>query len=648
MISLRPVNRTGLIISLTSIALFVWLAAVNPKYIEERIESLTLIYRFQIRNLIAKPHTPDNIVIVMVDEKSLSELGRWPWPRKIQARLISEILDQSPKVLAIDILFPENEDAASDTSLGNSMAPHSAKVVLATGFNVPKTSTDTGGPDAPEYALDATIRKVKDMKLGSPILADRIIPPIQVIGQSAQLGHVYNLKDIDGKTVWEVPFLGYNGDFYPSLALQAARIALDVPMDEMVLYMGRGIGLGSRFIHIAPFGGRMPVNYLGPENSVPNVSASDVLNGTIDHSFFNNKIVFLGTSAIATYDIITTPFSANTPGAEKNATVTENIVNNRFITKTSQGVDMFATLAAGLFLALLLPGMQALQATLYSFLILLGYLTAAQIFFSFYGLWINVVYPVSNILVIFTGTTVTKYFLEEKKAKEIRRIFSSYVSPKIVEEVISHPEKAGLSGQKKTVTILFSDIQGFTSISERNSPEAVVAILNEYFTEMTNIIFKWDGTLDKFVGDEIMAFWGAPVDQFDHAERAIRCALDMSKRLSSLREKWAIEGKEVLNAGLGINTGEVVIGNIGAEGKKMDYTAIGDHVNIAARVEKLTRQYKAKILITEFTQQQISGLISKGRVGHIEIMFTDTVRVKGKDKDLRIYSVRDTLEKEQI
>ena len=244
------------------------------------------------------------------------------------------------------------------------------------------------------------------------------------------------------------------------------------------------------------------------------------------------------------------------------------------------------------------------------------------------------------MLIIFVSLTVTKFFFEEKKAKEIRSMFSSYVSPKIVEVLINNPEKAKLGGERKVVTALFSDIAGFTSLSEKRNPEEVVDLLNEYFEEMTGIIFKWDGTLDKFVGDEIMAFWGAPVDQPDHAERAVRCAMDMIDSLARMQEKWAKEGKDILDCGIGINTGEVLIGNIGASGKKMDYTIIGDNVNLAARVETLTRTYGAKIILTEFTLNHLGSIMKQGIIDHYTRKELETVRVKGKEKEVEIFELR--------
>ena len=210
-------------------------------------------------------------------------------------------------------------------------------------------------------------------------------------------------------------------------------------------------------------------------------------------------------------------------------------------------------------------------------------------------------------------------------------MFSSYVSKRIVDELIKDPSKATLGGDRKEITVLFSDIRGFTSFSEKHQPEEVVKLLNEYLGAMTEIVFDYEGTLDKFVGDAIMALWGAPVGQPDHADRAVRCALAMIERLKQLQAKWAAEGKYVIDIGIGINTGDMVVGNMGAEGKKMDYTVIGDNVNLGARLEGLTRQYNNHIIISEFTYEKVKDIVQVNELG--------SVTVKGKQKPVRIYDL---------
>jgi adenylate cyclase len=227
--------------------------------------------------------------------------------------------------------------------------------------------------------------------------------------------------------------------------------------------------------------------------------------------------------------------------------------------------------------------------------------------------------------------TAYRFFTEERRARDIRKMFSSYVSKRIVDELIRDPSKMRLGGTRKQMTVLFSDIRGFTTFSEKYQPEEVVSQLNEYLGAMTDIVFEHDGTLDKFVGDAVMAFWGAPLDQPDHAQRAVRCGLDMIRKLRELQQKWAAEGKHVIDIGVGINSGEMVVGNMGAEGKKMDFTVIGDNVNLAARVEGLTRKYDSHIIITEYTYAKVKD--------SVEAKELEAVTVKGKERPVVMYNV---------
>jgi len=386
----------------------------------------------------------------------------------------------------------------------------------------------------------------------------------------------------------------------------------------------------------------MLVNYLGGQESINYVSAADVIKGRVDPVMFKDMVVMLGTSAVATYDQKVTPFSANLPGIEKNATVVYNILTEDYLKKSPGVIEMVITLLTAIILSLLLHRMRAIQGTMLAFSLIAMYILLSFYLFVFSLTWINRIYPVLNMLCIYVVQTTTKFFFEEKKARDIRKMFSSYVSPGVVEALINNPEMAKLGGERKEVTVLFSDIAGFTSLSEKLQPEEVVSLLNEYFKEMTDVIFKWQGTFDKIVGDEIMSFWGAPIEQPNHAELAARCALNMHKTLRKLQAKWKAEGRPLLDCGIGLNTGEVLVGNIGAEDKKMDYTIMGDHVNAGARVEALTRQYKAKILLTEFTAKRLEKLIDEKQMGHVKLVFKDFVKVKGKELQLGIYELVDT------
>jgi adenylate cyclase len=438
---------------------------------------------------------------------------------------------------------------------------------------------------------------------------------------------------------WEAMAIAYQGIFCPSLDLKAAALFLGIPQGKTVLQAAQSIRLGEkRKIPTDPFG-RSLIYYYGPEKTFPHYAISDILDGTVPARNLAGKIVLVGATAIGIYDLRVTPFSPAMPGIEKHASVVASILENKFLAKAPLAVNLAILLPLSLlFLLLITPrgagGASLLTGLFVSLILLSGYLL-----FIWKGIWIYVAYPSLNLLAIFTGITSFNYAAEERYARQIRSLFSSYVTERVVSELIRHPELARLGGERREITLLFSDVRGFTSFSEKHAPEEVVSILNEYLEAMTEVIFRWEGTLDKFIGDAILAFWGAPLRQDNHAELGVRCALHMTQRLKELQEKWHAQGKPVLDAGIGINTGEVLVGNIGALGKKMDYTIIGDHVNLGSRVESLTRKFNAHILITEYTLQKIIPEIERGNIGHLSSKGIHKVLVKGKKFPVSLYDL---------
>jgi adenylate cyclase len=263
-----------------------------------------------------------------------------------------------------------------------------------------------------------------------------------------------------------------------------------------------------------------------------------------------------------------------------------------------------------------------------------------------HGLCLPIVTPMLTIGAVFTLTTVQNYFAKERQARQIHSMFASYVSPQIVEELIKCPSKASVGGQRRELTMLFADIVGFTAFSEQRPAEAVVAQLNEYLAAMTEVIFRWNGTLDKFVGDAIVVFWGAPLDQPDHAKLAVQCAVEMRATLRRLQDGWRKEGKPALDNGIGINTGVALVGNIGAEGKKIDYTMIGDHVNLASRLQEMTRTLKVPIILSEFTSAKLTEISHRcvnrptdGQAADLALTRLRVVSVKGRQDPVAVYTV---------
>ena len=630
-------SPTIVIFGVVCTTLFLFLHLWSPRFIEENVEGAFLDYRFKIRNLLKKPAVPENIVIVEIDEKSLDRYGRWPWNRTLQARLIDKIMKGDPSVLSVDIFYPEHENKKADTALSKTLKKSKGRIVLAAGFDLEK-ETDQNTPD---YLLDNAITDIKDQsrfKNQKPVTVTKRKISIPLLSSNAVLGHVFSPSDTDGKLRWECLYVKYGDDLYPSLSLMAAARSLNKDVSALTVYAGRGVMLGDTFIP-TDASGRMRINYLGPDRTFHYISAADVLSAQVNPSVFNDKIVFLGTSAISTFDFAVTPFSARMPGVEKNATVAASVLGNGFIIDTPVTIVSLLILVTGLALTIIFTRFRALTALSTAMLLIVLFSVGNTYVFTYQGRYLNFVYPFFNMALISVFSGSYKYLTEERRARELKTMFSHYVSPKIVHELIEHPEMAKLGGYRREVTVLFSDVRGFTTFSERRQPEEVVSHLNEYLQEMTDIIFKWEGTLDKFVGDEIMAFWGAPLEQPNHAELAVKCALNMSDRLEQLQAKWRAEGKEPLDSGIGINTGDVLVGNIGSADKKMDYTIIGDHVNLGARVETLTRKYDSRVLISEFTEAKIRNLIEEGVFYRVDMKEMDTVKVKGKDIPIKIFGI---------
>ena len=475
-----------------------------------------------------------------------------------------------------------------------------------------------------------------------------MLPPLDTFAQQAKgLGHVYRLPDHDGVTRREVLALHHGDAYYPSFALEVARLYLGQTREHMALLLGDGVQVGATFVPTDQRL-RMLINYAGRDLRFPWVSATDVIHHRIPSDFFRGKVVLVGTAALGTYDQLSTPFSANFSGVEKNATVIENILHERFLTAGlwTGPVEFGLVLLLGLMLTYVLPHVRAVPGTCLAAVTWIGYAGAVQTIFVVKGICLPVVMPTLTIGSVFVATTVLNYVFKERQAREIHSMFASYVSPRIVQELMKSPSKATLGGQRKELTMLFADLVGFTTFSEHRPAEDVVNQLNEYLSTMTDVIFRWNGTLDKFVGDEIVVFWGAPLDQPDHAELAVQCALEMQARLKDLQARWKTQGKPILENGIGINTGVALVGNIGAEGKKMDYTMIGDHVNLAARFQGLTRMLGHQILLTEFTASQLALGLGRGkpdaqrrRLDHIQLRKLQVVTVKGRQAPVGAYTV---------
>ncbi|OGW41611.1 MAG: hypothetical protein A2010_14825 [Nitrospirae bacterium GWD2_57_9] len=600
----------------------------NVRFLEI-LEQKTLDMRFLIRGPVQPgPET----VIAAIDEKSINRLGRFPWPRSVWGRVVDRLTEEGARVIVFDVFFTEPENVESDDLFQRAIM-RSGRVILPMVFDFTETGyKESGFTDKKQDYMAASafslIRNTDEPFF--PFKARMVLPTLlRFASVTNSLAHINMIPDVDGTLRWEALAIDYQGDFYSPIGLQAAWLYRGLKKEELELDFDGSVRLGNTVIPTDEYG-RMLINYRGPNGAFPMYSVSDILDQTLPAGTFKDKIVLIGATAIGIYDLRVTPFSPNLAGIEKHASVVDNILRGDFIRRIEFSV-VFLIFLFAIVLGVSIPRLGAKAGAGLFLALFVGYLGTVQYLFAAKGIWFNLVYPASALFFGYTSQTAYRFFTEERRARDIRKMFSSYVSKRIVDELIKDPSKAKLGGDRKEITVLFSDIRGFTSFSEKHQPEEVVKLLNEYLGAMTEIVFEHEGTLDKFVGDAIMALWGAPVGQPDHARRAARCALAMIDRLKQLQAKWAAEGKYVIDIGIGINTGDMVVGNMGAEGKKMDYTVIGDSVNLGARLEGLTRQYNNHIIISEFTYEKVKDIVVVKELG--------SVTVKGKQKPVVIYDL---------
>lgn len=563
----------------------------------EAFEAKTYDLRF--RNLRgAIPPSPD-IAIVAIDDKSVAELGRFPWTRSQYVRLIERLSAAGAKVLLVDAFFPEQETAAIDRSFAAAIGK-AGNVGLAVVFDLDKELRVTGSTHSrPEIEHAA-----------------------------AGIGHINLLPEDDGVNRRNKLLIEADGKLVPSLGLLGAMAALGEK--EFVPGPFR-ITLGKTDI---PVDGdySMWINYLGPPGNYPRYSFTDIVNQRVDPALLKGKVLFLGATALGIYDMRVTPFHKNTPGVEVHAAVADNIISGHFISQTGLEAlfDIALIVVLGsvtFYLTMRLRLYGAIPAT---FLLVTGYLWLSYWLFV-QGHWVSMIYPpLAAMLALLAGGSF-RYLVLEQSAREMRSMFSSYLSAKLVARLEKDPDAAKIGGDNKDVTVLFTDIKSFTSFSEQHSPREVVTRLNEYLAAMVQVIDRFDGTVDKFIGDGIMVYWGAPLAQPDHARLAVACMLAMKETLAQLQARWASQGVEPFSIRGGAQSGEVVAGNIGFHGKKMEYTVIGDTVNQAARLESTAKYYGVDFLVGESTY-----LKSCDSYRYREL---DKIRVVGKQVSITIYQL---------
>jgi adenylate cyclase len=609
-------------------------------------------------------NTTESVVIVDIDEKSLQQIGQWPWPRNIVAQLMSGILAEEPRVVGLDIVFAEQDrtspsryveelqrifsiklpalDPAADPEILNhdlalGRAVAAGPTVLGYAFQLYddglKIPNELPFPSC-QVKIQPETARFSDLAL---IKAYRGVLNIMDIAQGQSEGFFNVFPDSSG-TIRQVPVLMMLDDIpYPSLALEMFRVGVDqtdytihassqVKAPETGLL---GISVGKRFIPTDD-NGQISVNFRGPARAFPYVSAVDILNGR-HRTKLKDRYILIGASASGLFDLVATPFANSYSGVEVHATIIDNLIAGDPFTHdifTEIGWTYALIIVGGVFLSLILAYGGPLSGGIGALLIIFATLFGNFHLFFLNNTLVGIVYPFFSFLVIFLALSISNYFFEGREKSFIRSAFGHYVSPRVVSQLIDNPAKLSLKGEQKILTVLFSDIRGFTTISEQMSSEQLSSFMNEYLTTMSNCIIAHGGTVDKFIGDAIMAIWGAPLDDRDHALHAMRAAMSMMDRLKETQQDFARRGLPVIDIGIGINTGIMSVGNFGSH-ERFDYTVMGDNVNLASRLEGANKDYGTNVIISEFSKKELGD--------HFFCRFIDKVRVKGKNKAVMIY-----------
>ena len=589
------------------------------------------------------PASPD-IVIIDIDEKSLKKEGQWPWSRNKVAQLIQNLSDAEVGIIGLDIVFSEPDKSsphriAAQLQCNTSAVDDYDAILANTIANTPtiggyfytfSTQYSTRSPLIP--AVFVTKGKSGQEYLINPTNLVLNIPIIQDAFYSS--GFFNNTPD-EGGMIRRVPLLmRYDMSLYPSLSLEMVRIYTG---EKRVIFNNKhsgmeSISMGTLQIPTDRFA-RLVVNFRGAGHSYKYISAADILDKNFKPEDIAGKFVLIGTSAVGLADLRATPFDTLMPGVEVHASIIDNLINQDFLSLTEdpETIDLLLIIASIILTFIILYTLNVwLMIPIFLGLVFSQYLFFMEMLFT-HGIVLNILFPAAGLLTSFVTVLLLDYIISLHQKREIMAVFAKKVSKNVMDDLIKNSSDTLLTPRNKEVTVFFSDIRSFTSISERLAdPKRVILMLNTYMTPMVENITKHHGTVDKFIGDAVMAYWNAPIEVQNHADKALLSALEQQKKLKELNtELYETFGVHIA-IGIGIHTGMVTIGEMGSVGRS-DYTIIGDNVNLASRLEGLNKLYGSSIIISSHTKEALQN--------QYQLRSLDIVKVKGKKSAVEIFEV---------
>ncbi len=542
---------------------------------------------------------PDpRIAIITIDDKSIQSLGRWPWNRSIYGRLFTLLNnpESEPAATGVDVTFSEPSSANEDDALATALQKMDGRVVLANEV-VFKKNTET---------------------------AQEILKPLPMFLTNAQSGMVNVIIDEDDVVRRFPLFLNIHNQQQNHFAFEILQTAERHATFTCAVCSETALHAWPQFSRI---------NFIGPPHSFREYSFADVLNGKINPAQFKNKIVLIGATAHDLHDEQLTPvFNTPMSGVEIQANILQTLMSGKFLRDENKMMTVVTVFAFGIFLSLVFIFSRVRKMIIVTFITLFAYFLYS--FFSFdAGIIRDLIFPPLVIFAAFLCNIIYKYLSETQQKRFIRKALAYYLSPAVMRDVLNDPSKLSLGGTRCQMTVLFSDIAGFTSISELLAADTLAHLLNIYLTQMTDLVFQYNGVLDKYIGDAVMAFWGAPVIDKNHALHACQTALAMQEKIQSkkMQAMWDEHHIKHFDVRIGIHSGEMIVGNMGSQ-SRFDYTVIGDNVNLGSRLEGLNKEYGTHIIISENTYASVKNEVIARRL--------DTVAVKGKQKGVGVYELR--------
>lgn len=654
-------KRIPILLGIILVAIAAWLLVTQNKSVNTFLDRLdTLSYDLQLRaRVFADKQMPTtSVAIIDIDEKSLKAEGRWPWHRSKVAALVDALHQRGVAVIAFDIIFPESEANIAESVIQELSKKKVLTATVVDILNQHKTYFDEDAIFAkaiteaqPVLSLGFDWRAQTTNTLPPPVLildtqeseqlgitrAKGYISNVQSLQQATKYSGFINIfPDTSDGIIRHAPMIiRYGNGIYASLSLRAVMAFLG---EDISLFAPRydeekkleGIQLGSQLIP-TDAKGQVLIPFIGKSYTFPYYSATDVLHNKIPQDALLGKIVFIGTTALGLGDLQPTAIQSPYPGVEIHATLVNGILKKQFssIPAWTRGAELFITVIFGIISAFLFPYLGPRMLALIVVVFPASFLVINNWIWHRTGLVLSMLMPSIFILLLALLNIIYGYLFETRKREHLKEMFGQYVPEKHIDEMLKSSGAYGLRGESRDLSVLFADIRNFTTISEDMSANELVEMLNTLFTPMTEIIFKHRGTIDKYIGDLIMAFWGAPLKDKNHAQHAIYSALEMQKKLKELRKISREHQWPEINMGMGINSGMMNIGDMGSRYRR-NYTVLGDAVNLASRIEGLTKFYGVNILVTEQTKDKQTKFIFRK---------IDRVRVKGKKTGVLIFEV---------